>query len=183
MHRMSVIQWHFFCVKIRVCVMQLLCAVYCICLDTQLSDLIYFYLVSILILVLAFFVIFFFLLHGHHRYLHVLTHSFPTRRSSELLTASVAGVLADALQQDLAVSPFIVASEPGLAASSNLARLADLYQLDFISVHADLVEDPDCYLAISAALDHALSTRSEEHTSELQSLMRISYAVFCLKTQ
>src|SRR3546814_6666964 len=26
-----------------------------------------------------------------------------------------------------------------------------------------------------------LSYRSEEHTSELQSLMRISYAVFCLK--
>src|SRR3546814_4142721 len=27
-----------------------------------------------------------------------------------------------------------------------------------------------------------LAARSEEHTSELQSLMRISYAVFCLKT-
>src|SRR3546814_1301819 len=27
----------------------------------------------------------------------------------------------------------------------------------------------------------ALQVRSEEHTSELQSLMRISYAVFCLK--
>src|SRR3546814_5593619 len=27
----------------------------------------------------------------------------------------------------------------------------------------------------------ALQLRSEEHTSELQSLMRISYAVFCLK--
>src|SRR3546814_5938602 len=27
----------------------------------------------------------------------------------------------------------------------------------------------------------ALAVRSEEHTSELQSLMRISYAVFCLK--
>src|SRR3546814_4332146 len=27
----------------------------------------------------------------------------------------------------------------------------------------------------------APTTRSEEHTSELQSLMRISYAVFCLK--
>src|SRR3546814_5461978 len=26
-------------------------------------------------------------------------------------------------------------------------------------------------------------TRSEEHTSELQSLMRISYAVYCLKTK
>src|SRR3546814_5536637 len=30
-------------------------------------------------------------------------------------------------------------------------------------------------------LDRALPGRSEEHTSELQSLMRISYAVFCLK--
>src|SRR3546814_895985 len=31
------------------------------------------------------------------------------------------------------------------------------------------------------ALDVYLSQRSEEHTSELQSLMRISYAVLCLK--
>src|SRR3546814_1535720 len=29
--------------------------------------------------------------------------------------------------------------------------------------------------------DRAFTPRSEEHTSELQSLMRISYAVFCLK--
>src|SRR3546814_18638585 len=29
--------------------------------------------------------------------------------------------------------------------------------------------------------DRAIGSRSEEHTSELQSLMRISYAVFCLK--
>src|SRR3546814_8446607 len=29
----------------------------------------------------------------------------------------------------------------------------------------------------------AIIIRSEEHTSELQSLMRISYAVFCLKKQ
>src|SRR3546814_6077710 len=29
--------------------------------------------------------------------------------------------------------------------------------------------------------DLAVQVRSEEHTSELQSLMRISYAVFCLK--
>src|SRR3546814_2763353 len=28
---------------------------------------------------------------------------------------------------------------------------------------------------------HIAAARSEEHTSELQSLMRISYAVFCLK--
>src|SRR3546814_1922978 len=31
--------------------------------------------------------------------------------------------------------------------------------------------------------DEAHFERSEEHTSELQSLMRISYAVFCLKTK
>src|SRR3546814_10533038 len=35
----------------------------------------------------------------------------------------------------------------------------------------------------SSLLSSALSARSEEHTSELQSLMRISYAVFCLKKQ
>src|SRR3546814_1579254 len=33
-------------------------------------------------------------------------------------------------------------------------------------------------------IENALGeARSEEHTSELQSLMRISYAVFCLKTK
>src|SRR3546814_6561201 len=31
------------------------------------------------------------------------------------------------------------------------------------------------------AVDDLVAQRSEEHTSELQSLMRISYAVFCLK--
>src|SRR3546814_4597638 len=36
------------------------------------------------------------------------------------------------------------------------------------------------YLKISEGCNHRCS-RSEEHTSELQSLMRISYAVFCLK--
>src|SRR3546814_1818609 len=34
---------------------------------------------------------------------------------------------------------------------------------------------------IVAQLERASVQRSEEHTSELQSLMRISYAVFCLK--
>src|SRR3546814_2197902 len=32
-----------------------------------------------------------------------------------------------------------------------------------------------------SAIPRSASPRSEEHTSELQSLMRISYAVFCLK--
>src|SRR3546814_2906509 len=34
---------------------------------------------------------------------------------------------------------------------------------------------------VTFAWGYSLPTRSEEHTSELQSLMRISYAVFCLK--
>src|SRR3546814_1224889 len=34
---------------------------------------------------------------------------------------------------------------------------------------------------IDLMLAHIPKERSEEHTSELQSLMRISYAVFCLK--
>src|SRR3546814_1362147 len=34
-----------------------------------------------------------------------------------------------------------------------------------------------------ALLLSAVTGRSEEHTSELQSLMRISYAVFCLETK
>src|SRR3546814_6878080 len=35
---------------------------------------------------------------------------------------------------------------------------------------------------LARAVEHAVEhVRSEEHTSELQSLMRISYAVFCLK--
>src|SRR3546814_4264543 len=37
------------------------------------------------------------------------------------------------------------------------------------------------YLWLSTGLDIFRAYRSEEHTSELQSLMRISYAVFCLK--
>src|SRR3546814_1882655 len=36
-------------------------------------------------------------------------------------------------------------------------------------------------VAFAARADDLAGLRSEEHTSELQSLMRISYAVFCLK--
>src|SRR3546814_4790545 len=36
-------------------------------------------------------------------------------------------------------------------------------------------------VGMQEVLQHQKQARSEEHTSELQSLMRISYAVFCLK--
>src|SRR3546814_5685073 len=46
-------------------------------------------------------------------------------------------------------------------------------------------EEPSCNFAVhghqSSYEKYILTNRSEEHTSELQSLMRISYAVFCLK--
>src|SRR3546814_1615012 len=43
--------------------------------------------------------------------------------------------------------------------------------------HALLILEAD----LAGALQRQRARRSEEHTSELQSLMRISYAVFCLK--
>src|SRR3546814_10181269 len=49
------------------------------------------------------------------------------------------------------------------------------------TVHVDVVDRIHDH-AFEAISDDALKLdRSEEHTSELQSLMRISYAVFCLK--
>src|SRR3546814_10549577 len=48
------------------------------------------------------------------------------------------------------------------------------------AVHcADRLEAEIDGACVGAGLE--LAARSEEHTSELQSLMRISYAVFCLK--
>src|SRR3546814_15839959 len=80
-----------------------------------------------------------------------LTHSFPTRRSSDLI-------------EDYALSlgrHFVDDVEPVEG-----ARIAvDEFGWDRVQVDG-------------TGHDH---TRSEEHTSELQSLMRISYAVFCLK--
>src|SRR3546814_7320609 len=48
---------------------------------------------------------------------------------------------------------------------------------------ADVMNEDDNFLdkALEGFALFAFNKRSEEHTSELQSLMRISYAVFCLK--
>src|SRR3546814_4238268 len=53
--------------------------------------------------------------------------------------------------------------------------LAQLGRLDALFQLGQLVA------AVFALAELLLDRRSEEHTSELQSLMRISYAVFCLK--
>src|SRR3546814_11259568 len=46
-----------------------------------------------------------------------------------------------------------------------------------MALHEHSVRDP----RFGHIVTRDFATRSEEHTSELQSLMRISYAVFCLK--
>src|SRR3546814_2506575 len=45
----------------------------------------------------------------------------------------------------------------------------------------DMIGESAAMQAMQQMLQKAATTRSEEHTSELQSLMRISYAVSCLK--
>src|SRR3546814_5021872 len=77
---------------------------------------------------------------------------------------------------------------PGLALADARARVPELQVFD-ADPGADqsflerLSDDCDRYTPMVAIDPPDGLTRSEEHTSELQSLMRISYAVFCLKTK
>src|SRR3546814_8753818 len=52
---------------------------------------------------------------------------------------------------------------------------------DALGQEPELVLDPCLQFPAEIQTPRSGSERSEEHTSELQSLMRISYAVFCLK--
>src|SRR3546814_10574088 len=61
-----------------------------------------------------------------------------------------------------------------LAADGRIAVL--VADLEDPTGYGRIVRDPEG--RVGAIVEHK---RSEEHTSELQSLMRISYAVFCLK--
>src|SRR3546814_4235002 len=69
------------------------------------------------------------------------------------------------------------------AEKKSLHRSLGAIQLTLLGVGA--VIGTGIFVLTSAAAQYAgpgmMISRSEEHTSELQSLMRISYAVFCLK--
>src|SRR3546814_7016441 len=105
-----------------------------------------------------------------------MTHSFPTRRASDLLYDRN-GVLIDSVRVDfqvrrLAWTPLDKVSptmRDTLIASED-QRFRRHHGVDWLAI-------------IGAVRDRIAGRRgrSEEHTSELQSLMRISYAVFCLK--
>src|SRR3546814_8932736 len=58
--------------------------------------------------------------------------------------------------------------------------LAADHGLDGVAVFIVAVDGPFVFI-FAGAKPAIKDIRSEEHTSELQSLMRISYAVFCLK--
>src|SRR3546814_5265732 len=61
------------------------------------------------------------------------------------------------------------------------APLAAEQQDQIVAAAADRQGTTDLHRVLGDATPSEHRLRSEEHTSELQSLMRISYAVFCLK--
>src|SRR3546814_6468996 len=98
--------------------------------------------------------------------------------------------------EHMAEQPFIVVSQsgksPDLLASAEVAREAGAIVIAIVNDEnsplvrlADIVmplrAGPERSVAATKSFIATLAARSEEHTSELQSLMRISYAVFCLK--
>src|SRR3546814_6487981 len=78
------------------------------------------------------------------------------------------------------LSVYVIIPLAELAAMDEMVSLdrvmADVYGADGLT---KLAEFQSCVLQMNTSVLNWI--RSEEHTSELQSLMRISYAVFCLK--
>src|SRR3546814_9783067 len=110
-----------------------------------------------------------------------LTHSFPSRRSSDL------AALSSLLKGRGDLSALVGAAqrrERGVVGQVELQRrhrdIAVVDRLEVAVVGERLLDavEAEPVIGVAARVD---ALRSEEHTSELQSLMRISYAVFCLK--
>src|SRR3546814_4230978 len=74
--------------------------------------------------------------------------------------------------------PWTLVLDVGLPPGRDLVDMADLDNYAYPLATRLRTED---LVSVWCTKRHAATSRSEEHTSELQSLMRISYAVFCLK--
>src|SRR3546814_8620865 len=108
-----------------------------------------------------------------------MTHSFPTLRSSGLLVLPIPiyGTHWILLLAYVAIHlPFAVR-----ICSSGLAQLHP--ELEEAGLVAGAGRTTVMRRIVLLLVLPSILARSEEHTSELQSLMRISYAVFCLQKQ
>src|SRR3546814_8407429 len=86
----------------------------------------------------------------------------------------------DVCSSDLAVSSQEVSMpSTGRLDRSDVAGIRALYW-SVCAARVRKLESPPL-VGLAAFFTQNFRERSEEHTSELQSLMRISYAVFCLK--
>src|SRR3546814_5582293 len=113
--------------------------------------------------------------------------------SSDVCSSDLDGRLADARIADIERIVLRAAAEDLDGALHLLAATDQRIDLSvaglLVQIHAELLERAFALLLrlrlhLLFLLGRALRLarfRSEEHTSELQSLMRISYAVFCLK--
>src|SRR3546814_2499623 len=68
-----------------------------------------------------------------------------------------------------------------VAAAGGFRTLAGHHDADLVPQLVDEEHHAVAALDVAGQLAQRLAHRSEEHTSELQSLMSTSYAVFCLK--
>src|SRR3546814_7441768 len=106
-----------------------------------------------------------------------MTHSFPTRSSSDL--AGLAFVEVGAAEQILRK-----ARQTGLRRfGDDGLQLCLRLGIQFVIPQAKAIVIGVLRLVAGRGYFDLFDERSEEHTSELQSLMRISYAVFCLKNK
>src|SRR3546814_3397244 len=92
-----------------------------------------------------------------------------------ILTISDSRIAADDRSGDK-LAQLLTAAGHILAARALIRDETDL----IVSRLLGWIDDPEVDVVITTG-GTGLTGRSEEHTSELQSLMRISYAVFCLK--
>src|SRR3546814_7537625 len=81
----------------------------------------------------------------------------------------------------------VSAARDALNGSEASSRTPSFYQMQIYETYAlPFASFVMLLLGLPSAFTHSRdkgAARSEEHTSELQSLMRISYAVFCLKNK
>src|SRR3546814_3805579 len=86
----------------------------------------------------------------------------------------------DVCSSDL-FSDFFAPKLPAAKKTRNAGNGATSFHQDYITFAVDRTGGMTFWLALEDYGPEFGTMRSEEHTSELQSLMRISYAVFCLK--